>query len=679
MLSKDGSFWGFHLDKQLHPPKPALAFRVGVTGHRHGRLDPVHIERIERQIESVLDVVRDGLDKVAAKYAREYSNEPPRTFFVSALADGADTVAARCALKSDWLLLSPLPFQYANYASDFSQEDREELQNLLKKSYAIAELDGVRNGQVLEDAAYLQAGIVTIDQSDFLIAIWDGEQARGLGGTAMIKEEALNAGKTVVWINAVADREPVFLRADNSELPFSSETVLKSIDKIVAPPEFDEVEHGFSNKNTHALHAYYDYMAETAHRFNYGSFFQFWEKLFAGKWPFTVKLFSAKPDELIERDRQATLADKIDAGENDKRVFHDLIIPRFAWADHLAIHYGNLYRSSYFFNYIFAALAVFLALFDLVGSMYGIGSKTLWIGLEVTIIVAILIVTTAGKRGRWHEKWIDYRQLAEELRQYRLYFLTLGREANESDIGQGEGGEAAGWADWYFAATRREAGMSSSAFGADEIRSIARTILDEEIKPQIDYHNRKAGVLHSLEHRLHHLGEYAFGMTLLVCMAYLSLAFLAGDFGGKKKIDVETTEITSISDVAPAKVDACAAKPPKSGDGYKADTKSLKYWAKSTKCDVKGLVTMLTGFLPALGAAFFGIRVQGEFGSTAERSHATAAQLQTIVDKFEKLAADDMPRLKTLRIRVEEAARAMLMENMDWRLLYISKPLNLPG
>ncbi len=180
--------------------------------------------------------------------------------------------------------------------------------------------------------------------------------------------------------------------------------------------------------------------------------------------------------------------------------------------------------------------------------------------------------------------------------------------------------------------------MASGCFDHNAIRNIAATILDEEIRPQIAYHNHKAEVLHKMEHRLHHLGEFAFAMTLLVCLIYLSLVFLkSGDFGAVKDFAYKTEKL------------------------------------------VKNGVTMMTGFLPALGAAFFGIRVQGEFGSTAERSHATAAQLQNIAQKFEPLSQSDAPRLEILRLRVAEAARAMLMENMDWRLLYISKPLNLPG
>ncbi len=617
------------------PPKPVLALRVGVTGHRKTRLAPDQIDRISRQIKLILACFDSGLKASHKKYTDDFAADEPLLYFVSALADGADTLAAQHAVANGWRLLAPLPFARDDYAEDFSTEDRKQFEGFLDDAYSVTELDGVRTSNEHEERAYLQAGIVTVDQSDFVIAVWDGEEARGVGGTAMIKEEALSSGKMVIWVNAVNDEAPVFLGPDNKESPLTEEIVHQAIDKVVAPPSCGEIEHEFSGENTRALDAYRTFISETAHRFNYGSFFQFWEKAFAGRWP-GVTLKCRTPEEEIAAAHESSLAKKLVASNHDQRVFNELIIPRFVWADHLAVHYGNLYRTSYFFNYLFAAAAVFLALLDLVASDFGIGSKTIWIGLEVTIIIAILMVTIAGKRGRWHEKWIDYRQLAEEMRQYRLYYLTLGRDA-ANEFTQGDGAEAAGWVDWYFAATRREAGMTSGEFGADSIRTIAETVLIEEIKPQIAYHDRKAHTLHAMEHRLHHLGEYAFGATLLVCLVYLVLAFLAGKEPGLPK------------------------------------------WAYDTKTDIKGVVTMLTGFLPSLGAALFGIRVQGEFGSTAERSHATAAQLKTIVEKFEALSGADAPRLDMLRLRVEEAARAMLMENMDWRMLYISKPLNLPG
>ena len=620
------------------PPKPVFALRVGITGHRQTRLSEDQLARIRLQVAAVLDAIEKSVAETHNRYSKEYADEEHRLYFVSALADGADTFAAQIAIERDWRLLAPLPFSRELYAHDFSSEDNAELNALIDQAEAVTELDGLRDTPALEEKAYLQAGLMTVSQSDLIVAVWDGEEARGAAGTAMIKEEAIAAGKPVIWINASEDKAPVFLANKGHQSSFDYETVSSAVDAVTAPPSIDEIEHAFSGKQTHALEAYRTFLKEKAHAFNHGSFFQFWERIFAGKWPLDVKLFKSTPAQEIAQMEAQTLADMIDAPDHDRRIFKELIIPRFAWADHLAVHYGNLYRSSYFFNYLFAALAVFLALFHLVADEFNFGSKTIWISTEVFIIMLILNVTMAGKRGRWHEKWIDYRQLAEEMRQYRLYFLTLGRKAEFDDFTHGEAGEAAGWVDWYFAATRREAGMTTGNFDAKHVKLIAETILNKEIRPQIAYHERKAHILHAMEHRLHVLGEIAFAATLVICLTYLFLVF-----SGESK--------------AP---------------GFAG-------WAYDAAKMIKNPVTMMTGFLPALGAAFFGIRVQGEFGSTAERSHATAAQLQNIGEKFEALAEDDTPRLIVLRTRVEEAARAMLMENMDWRLLYISKPLNLPG
>jgi len=617
-----------------HPPKPAIAIRVGVTGHRLSRLEPAHVGRINAEIDAILDAIAAGVAAAHQKYAREYASSAPLLYLVSALADGADTLAAQRALERGWRLLAPLPFVKKDYARDFAPADLEKLDALLARADAVAELDGTRQGADLEERAYLQAGMVMINQADFIIAVWDGEEARGRAGTAVIKEEALAAGKHVVWVNAASDKQPVFLAANGEEAPLTAGAVEEALAAILAPPPRGEIEHEFSGKRTHALHAYHGYLDEAAHRINFGAFFQFWERLIAGSWPFNIALTMSPPDDEITEMRKAALASRIRAPARDRRVFDEIIIPRFCWADRLAIHYGNLYRSSYFFNYLFAALAVFLALFDLVASF---GGKTVWISTEVTLIVMILAVTTMGKRGRWHEKWIDYRQLAEELRQFRRLFLTADRGVRHDDPAQGEGAESAGWVEWYLAATRREAGLTSSRFDGETMHKIAEAILEDEIRPQIAYHGKKADVLHKLEHRLHILGEFAFGLTLLVCLVYLTLVAMAA------------------------------------GDGALAE---IAYEAKKS---AKGWVTLLTGFLPSLGAAFFGIRVQGEFGSTAERSHATAAQLKLIVRNFETFGQTPAPRLEMLQLRVEEAARAMLMENMDWRMLYISKPLNLPG
>ena len=119
------------------PPKPVIALRIGVTGHRKSRLASTQVERIKAQVVDVLGAARGALDSARERYAREYADADPLYYFVSALADGADTFAAQAALSNGWRLLAPLPFSVDDYRSDFSGSDREEFEALLNAADAI--------------------------------------------------------------------------------------------------------------------------------------------------------------------------------------------------------------------------------------------------------------------------------------------------------------------------------------------------------------------------------------------------------------------------------------------------------------------------------------------------------------------------------------------------------------
>ncbi|MFO1187313.1 MAG: hypothetical protein U1E87_07595 [Alphaproteobacteria bacterium] len=87
----------------------------------------------------------------------------------------------------------------------------------------------------------------------------------------------------------------------------------------------------------------------------------------------------------------------------------------------------------------------------------------------------------------------------------------------------------------------------------------------------------------------------------------------------------------------------------------------------------------LCAFLPALGAAMSGIRVQGEFASTAERSEAMAArlsQLQGEIALEEKNGETGLARLRSL---IETTSETMLIEVVDWKFVFRGKPLSLPA
>ena len=97
----------------------------------------------------------------------------------------------------------------------------------------------------------------------------------------------------------------------------------------------------------------------------------------------------------------------------------------YAWADKLADYYANLYRTSFLTTYIFSGLAVLCALLSYAMQ----SSHVIWpVITEVLLIFCIITVIYLGNKYRWHERWIDYRMLAEILRTMK-FLAPLGQVA----------------------------------------------------------------------------------------------------------------------------------------------------------------------------------------------------------------------------------------------------------
>jgi len=161
---------------------------IGITGHRAHRLAN-HLQYVEQ-------VVREQLNDIAAQY-------PGAEFMVlSALADGSDRLVADLALKTlDAQLCVALPLPYEIYKRSFGHVDHvsnevsnEEFQHFVGRASLYFEMPLRFGGaQILEqddeagDSArsrqYALAGAYIVSRSHELIAIWDGKDARGEGGT----------------------------------------------------------------------------------------------------------------------------------------------------------------------------------------------------------------------------------------------------------------------------------------------------------------------------------------------------------------------------------------------------------------------------------------------------------------------------------------------------------------
>ena len=126
------------------------------------------------------------------------ANGATELVIVSSLAEGSDRIVAEAGLAAGFALQVVLPFDRAEYERDFeTQMSRREFEELLARACDVFELDGAADQR---PRAYEAAGLFMLANIDVLIAIWDGEVAAGIGGTAQIVERAVADGIAVVWI-----------------------------------------------------------------------------------------------------------------------------------------------------------------------------------------------------------------------------------------------------------------------------------------------------------------------------------------------------------------------------------------------------------------------------------------------------------------------------------------------
>lgn len=137
------------------------------------------------------------------------------------LATGADQIAAICARSSGYFVRALLPFEPSEYRKDFALgKELDSFEQALAAADEIVALPGHRSN--LEDA-YVLVGESLVRTADIMIAVWDGEQGRGPGGTAYVVELALQNAVPVIHIDIDRGTDKVRMRAlidDDATRPF---------------------------------------------------------------------------------------------------------------------------------------------------------------------------------------------------------------------------------------------------------------------------------------------------------------------------------------------------------------------------------------------------------------------------------------------------------------------------
>lgn len=414
-----------------------MAFAVGVSGHR--ALPDADLAALGVAARGVFAAIADEMRKLHAADqaggAPLFRPDAPLLRCICGLAEGADAILAEAALAEGWTLAVSLPFAASAFETDFTTEAaRQRFALLLARAESVCALDGDRARGA---EPYTAVGEQVVEQSDLLLAVWDGLPARGPGGTGDVVLLARRQGVPVAVLPASG---PVSLGWDGArgraksgdvpgDMPGNMAGDLAALVRQVVMPPADP--HGFPAS------AFDDAPRGTA-----------WAMA-------AIRLY----ERIVAAGARAPALPTISGGTAAETQAETAWSGWFAPIDRLATEHAALYRAAGLMRYGLILPATFASL---VGT-YGTG----WLRpagylSQFAVLVFLLAFSARGWWERSHRRFIAYRALAELLRNMRM-LAPLAAVARMPGAAT-HLGRSADWTAWYGRAAAREAGLAPVGF-----------------------------------------------------------------------------------------------------------------------------------------------------------------------------------------------------------------------
>ncbi len=165
--------------------------RIGITGHQD------LAQRLETQGASHSD--EEAWAWVEEAFGEMLSTmDIAETTLVSCLATGADQHLSRIGFARGARLSVVVPSR--GYDTTFAEPDtRRDYNHLFNAASEVVHLDFPEPSEL----AFYAGGKCVVDQSDRVVAVWDGRDAVGLGGTGDIVVYAREHGRDVLHIDPI--------------------------------------------------------------------------------------------------------------------------------------------------------------------------------------------------------------------------------------------------------------------------------------------------------------------------------------------------------------------------------------------------------------------------------------------------------------------------------------------
>lgn len=667
--------------RTIAPSVPSAHLSLGVTGHRatHPLLAP-NAAAIEKVLAHILDIVEAA---AASETDMQAPGPTARTRLHSMLADGADQLAAREALRRGWALIAPLPVgadlncainarprtgadassilageqpadaeaamranairELCAKALIFELRDcDEQVESLFLAAFASEGGDARPAFDALMSTRVALAARIILEQSDIVIALWDGAQTHFVGGTGHTIQAALNMGAAVILIDPEEPQAWRILRAPEALLYRAARSSdaerIEHLGQIVrdalrpknakeaGPTRAAEEQPGIAALDANNWRSKSNPLWHAYRRI---------EALFGGDknvFPFGNLQQTYETPQAIALGHGSGMIQALQSAPGFDRAFVDrvaaLVLPRFAWADGISSYLSDTYRGGMMINFFLSAFAIIGGIAYL--PLADAHAKWGFALFELALLSAILFITYLGRKRRWHGRWFETRRAAEYLRHAPI-LLALGAARAP---GRWPRGAETSWPEWYARHALREVGLPNSQVTTDYLRHCLRNLLDSHVLQQRNYHHAKAQRLTNVHRNLDRLSEALF--QIAVASVALFLAFQLGAW--------------------------------------------LHLMGEAELKQSSKIFTFLGVALPTLGGGIAGIRYFGDFERFAAISEVTSQKLDAVHERIRLLLK--APDAKLDYASVAELAHAaddiVVSEIENWQAVFGGKQITVP-
>jgi hypothetical protein len=189
------------------------------------------------------------------KFLQDFKAKSDKTIYgVCSTAAGGDLLFAESCIQIGLPVRVLLPMAKEHFREDFDEPTWNRAELVMQRAISVE----VVGGGDSKEERYYECGAETVQQSQILLALWDGNPSQGLGGTEEIVTFAKEQGRPVVWIHSVTreiqhfNREKEFV--SDPELDFLNGLPHTGAESEIKTP-FDLARAWFSKIDDNASHA----------------------------------------------------------------------------------------------------------------------------------------------------------------------------------------------------------------------------------------------------------------------------------------------------------------------------------------------------------------------------------------------------------------------------------------